>query len=109
MARSKQNIPGELMGEAAEIMKCIAHPIRLRILEILEKTDEMNVTTLCEKVGASQPVVSQQLSRMRMGGVLASRRDGTSVFYRVARPEVLGVLECIRKMGGRRRGKGESR
>jgi ArsR family transcriptional regulator len=92
------------MGEAAEVMKTIAHPIRLRILEILEREEEVNVTTLCEKTGASQPVVSQQLSRMRMSGVLATRREGTSIFYSVARPEVLGVLECIRRMGGRRRG-----
>ena len=35
---------------------------------------------------------------MRLEGVLETRREGTLVFYSVARPEVLGVLECIRKM-----------
>ena len=66
--------------------------------EILERDGEANVTALCEETGASQPVVSQQLSRMRHEGVLARRREGSSVHYRVARREVLGVLECIRKM-----------
>jgi DNA-binding transcriptional ArsR family regulator len=69
------------------------------VLEILERDGEVNVSALCEEAGASQPAISQQLSRMRLEGVLKSRRDGNAVYYRVARPEVLGVLECIRRMG----------
>ena len=41
-----------------------------------------------------------QLSRMRHEGVLGRRREGSSVFYHVAQREVLGVLDCIRKMDG---------
>jgi len=98
MSKQKAAIPDDLFDSAAAIMRSIAHPLRLRILEVLEKEIEANVTALCEATGASQPVVSQQLSRMRLEGVLASRREGSSVFYHVARPEVLGVLDCIRKM-----------
>ena len=103
MARAKPALSPELLATAAEIMKAIAHPVRLKILEILERVGEANVTTLVDKTGASQPVVSQQLSRLRHSGVLGCRREGTSMYYRVARPEVLGVLECARRMGGRRR------
>jgi ArsR family transcriptional regulator len=105
-ARAKGIVPTEVFESAAEVMKAIAHPIRLRILEILDLMGEANVTTLSEKTGASQPAVSQQLSRMRGGGVLGTRREGTSVFYRVERPEVLGMLDCIRKTCKPRRGRG---
>ena len=98
MPRPKTPISAELFDVAAAIMKSIAHPLRLRILEILERDGEANVSALCEETGASQPVVSQQLSRMRHEGVLARRREGSSVHYRVARREVLGVLDCVRKM-----------
>ena len=98
MGMPKAEIPADIMDRAASIMKAIAHPVRLRILETLEREREANVSALCEATGASQPVVSQQLARMRLEGVLETRREGTAVYYSVARPEVLGVLECIRKM-----------
>ena len=97
--KTRPPIRPEALDAAAAIMRAIAHPLRLRILEILEGAGEANVSALCEATGATQPVVSQQLSRMRLEGVLAARREGSSVHYRVARPEVLGVLECIRRMG----------
>lgn len=97
---SGKRIPAELLETAAVIMRAISHPLRLRILEVLEaRGSEANVSSLCEATGAPQPTVSQQLSRMRLEGVLEARKEGTHVFYRVARPEVLGVLDCIRKMG----------
>jgi len=98
MAKSKKDISMDVMERAATIMKAIAHPVRLRLLEILERDKEANVTALCQATGASQPVVSQQLARMRREGVLGTRREGTSVYYHVARPEVLGMLGCIRRM-----------
>ncbi|MHC4957998.1 MAG: ArsR/SmtB family transcription factor [Planctomycetota bacterium] len=91
-------ISPEAFDLAAAIMNAIAHPIRLRILEVLERQPEANVTELCARCQANQPTVSRQLARMRTAGVLATRRDGTSVYYRVARREVLGILECIRKL-----------
>ncbi len=79
-------------------MKAIGHPIRLRILEVLEREAEAGVSHLVEQVGTSQPLVSQQLARMRLEGVLGSERRGTRVIYFVAMPAVLGVLDCIRKL-----------
>jgi ArsR family transcriptional regulator len=92
-------ISPETFELAATIMNAIAHPYRLRILEVLERKPEANVTELCERCGANQPTISRQLARMRAAGVLTTRREGTNVYYRVARPEVLGVLECVRKLG----------
>ena len=98
MPDSKPPIPPELFDAAAEMLKAISHPLRLRILDILDRERELHVTDICERTGASQPSVSQQLSRMRLTGVLTARREGTSVYYSVARPAVLGVLQCIRSM-----------
>jgi ArsR family transcriptional regulator len=96
--KTRSPIPAPLLREAAGIMRAIAHPLRLRILELLEEEGEAGVSALCEGTGAAQPSVSQQLARMRLEGVLAARREGNQVIYRVARPEVLGVLGCIRRM-----------
>jgi len=79
-------------------MKAIGHPVRLRILEVLEREEEAHVSFLVQRTGASQPVVSQHLARMRLEGVLGRERRGNRVVYFVARPAVLGVLDCIRKL-----------
>jgi ArsR family transcriptional regulator len=94
--------PGAL-EDAAKVLRAVAHPLRLRLIEIIDAKGESNVSALCEASGAPQPAVSQQLARLRHEGVLAARRDGSQVFYRVARPEVLGLLDCVRRTarGGR--------
>jgi len=96
-------MPPELLERAAAVMKAIGHPLRLRILELLGAEREAGVTAICAALRAGQPLVSQQLGRMRLEGILAARREGAQVFYSVARPEVLGVLDCIRRMGKEKR------
>jgi ArsR family transcriptional regulator len=98
-----RRIAPEALEDAARVLRAVAHPLRLRLLEILGREGESNVTALCEASGAPQPAVSQQLARLRHEGVLAATREGSQVFYRVARPEVLGLLDCVRRTarGGR--------
>jgi ArsR family transcriptional regulator len=81
---------------AAEVLKTVAHPVRLRIVELLE-TEERSVNELKELLGVTQPLTSQHLSQMRMRGVLASRRKGTLIYYSIANPDVVKVIHCIRR------------
>lgn len=86
----------EKVERAAEILKVVAHPLRLRIVELLE-TREMAVGELQELLGVSQSLTSQQLSLMKARGVLKSRKNGKQVYYCVDRPEVIQVIHCLRK------------
>ena len=81
---------------AAEVLKTVAHPLRLRIVELLEY-GEKTVTELKELLGVTQPLTSQHLTQMRMRGVLGSRREGTLVYYSIANPDVIKVIHCIRR------------
>jgi ArsR family transcriptional regulator len=81
---------------AAEVLKTVAHPLRLRIVELLE-SGERSVNELKELLGVTQPLTSQHLSQMRMRGVLGSRREGTLVYYSIANPDVVKVIHCIRR------------
>jgi DNA-binding transcriptional ArsR family regulator len=78
----------------AEVMKAVAHPVRLQIIELLEKR-EMCVGDIVEAVGGKQAITSQQLNMMRDKGVLSSRRDGNKVFYRIENKNVIKLLACI--------------
>jgi ArsR family transcriptional regulator len=81
---------------AADILKSVAHPTRLRIAELLQ-TREMTVGEIQESLGISQSMTSQQLSLMKGRGILKSRKVGKSVYYGVDSPEVIQVLHCLKK------------
>ena len=80
--------------KVADVLKAIAHPVRLRIIELLEN-DEKCVGDIVESVGGKQSVTSQQLNMMKDKGVLDCRRDGTKVYYRIANRNVIKVLHCV--------------
>lgn len=91
-----QRISVETVREAAEVLRCIGHPVRLRIVELLETEGELNVSTIRENVGLEQAVASQHLGLMRNKGILASRREGVNVLYSILDEKVTQVIECLR-------------
>jgi ArsR family transcriptional regulator len=68
---------------ASRFLKALSNPIRLRLLYLLG-ADEMTVSELESALGLRQPAISQQLARLRAEGLIAGRRDGKSVHYRLA-------------------------
>lgn len=84
----------EKAEQVAEIMKALAHPIRLRILAVLSR-GELNVTELAQRLGIPQPHASLHLGVLRNHGVLNSRRDGPSVRYSLARKRLKELVEYL--------------
>ena len=78
----------------AEVLKAVAHPVRLQIIELLERK-EMCVGDITDAVGGKQAITSQQLNMMRDKGVLECRRDGVKVYYRIGDRSVLKLLHCV--------------
>ncbi len=93
--RRKQPIREDTFERVAHTLKAVAHPLRLRIIELLQDK-EMCVSDLIQALGTKPAITSQQLILMKDRGVLASRRDGSRVYYRVSNPNVVRVIECIR-------------
>jgi len=83
------------LDRVAHTLKAVAHPLRLRIVELLED-EELCVSDLIKALGTKPAVTSQQLVLMKDRGILASRRDGNRVYYRVSNPNVVRVIQCIR-------------
>ncbi len=81
---------------AARVIRVLGHPLRLRILESLE-IGERNVTDLQDELETTQAVISQQLAILRSEDVVASRREGSRVYYRIIEPKVSHILDCIRQ------------
>ncbi|WP_370642454.1 ArsR/SmtB family transcription factor [Afifella sp. H1R] len=80
---------------AADLMRSLSHPQRLLVLCALGR-EEKSVSQLRKELGGIDQVpMSQHLMRLRADGLVLSRRKGTNVFYRIARPEVLVVIETL--------------
>lgn len=79
---------------AADLMRSLSHPQRLLVLCALG-SEEKSVAQLRDELGIEQVPMSQQLMRLRADGLVEARREGTSVFYRIASAEVLMVIEAL--------------
>ena len=80
--------------ETAEFLKALAHPVRLQIVEILRQ-GEACVCHLEAHLVYRQPYISQQIMVLRKAGLLAERKDGTYVFYRLADTRVVKLLAML--------------
>jgi ArsR family transcriptional regulator, zinc-responsive transcriptional repressor len=94
--RPRPLLPLDHLRRIATCLRCVAHPYRLRIVEIL-LTGEYTVEQLAAHCGIPQPAASGHLRLMEGKGLLSSERRGRSVYYFVAEPRLRGILECVRE------------
>lgn len=81
---------------SALVLRCLGHPLRLRILDFLERGGEATVTQLQEGLGVEQAMASQHLANMWNKGILERRRDGVHVLYKIRDERARKVLDCVR-------------
>jgi DNA-binding transcriptional ArsR family regulator len=85
-------------AEAAQLLKLLANENRLLILCRLALAQEMSVSDLADAVGLSQSALSQHLARMREDGLLATRREAQTVFYRISDPNAARLLALLKSI-----------
>jgi DNA-binding transcriptional ArsR family regulator len=88
---------GQLQIFKAEFFKALAHPVRIRILEILVRGGR-SVHELQEALGVDQPAVSQQLAVLRSKNIVDSRKEGTAVRYTVRDTSIRDLLDVTRRI-----------
>lgn len=89
----KQQIP----RLKADFFKTLGHPLRIRALELLVD-GEKSVTDLREAIGTEQSHLSQQLGILRRAGLVTTRRNGPSVIYSLADPQIEELLAVSRAL-----------
>ncbi len=81
----------------AELFKALAHPARVRVLEVL-CTGEFSVGDLQPEVGIELSHLSQQLAILRKAGLVATRKEATSVYYSLRDPLIGDLLNVARRL-----------
>ena len=96
-------IPVEHLERMASVLRLLAHPQRLRVVEHLERARSAPVHAITARLGLPQAAVSQHLNLMRRVGLVRADRRGREVWYAIGDARALTILGCIRrKQGGNR-------
>lgn len=82
------------LNARAEILKALAHPTRLCIVEELEK-GERRVGDLTKLIGDDMSTVSKHLTILKNAGLVSDQKRGTTVFYRLRVPCVMNFMNCV--------------
>ena len=94
----------DTLERVAPIIRNLAHPLRLRIIDFLRHEGEpQSVGEIVRAAKGSQAVVSQHLRVLRDQGILSARREGSFILYAISDKTVLLILDCIRMHAAERK------
>ncbi|MDX9848130.1 MAG: metalloregulator ArsR/SmtB family transcription factor [Tenuifilaceae bacterium] len=85
----------EQLEQAASMLKAIAHPMRIAILNFLDDGKRMTVTEIHEKLEIEQSTTSHHLGILKDKGVLQSKREGKNTYYFLRNDSLSKIMDCI--------------
>ena len=95
-----QDLSIEDLARMAKVLKLLAHPYRLKIIDLLESEDSAPVHALVDRLGLPQAAVSGHLKKMLRAGLVESKRRGQEVWYALGDRRSLTILNCMRAKKG---------
>ena len=87
----------EQLEKAASMLKAIAHPMRIAILNYLEDGKKMTVTEIHDLLKIEQSTTSHHLGILKDKGVLTSHRDGKNTYYYLKHDKLANIIDCLSK------------
>ena len=95
MRKAKVTINNEKLQVSSEILRALAHPLRMRILEFIDKHKTINVNKIYNTLKLEQSITSQHLRILRLAGVVITHRDGKFIHYSIDYPKIAHVLKAV--------------
>ncbi len=95
MRKTKITINNEKIEESSEILRALAHPLRMRILEFIDKNKTINVNKIYNTLDLEQSITSQHLRILRIAGIVNTERKGKFVHYQIDYSRVADILKAI--------------
>lgn len=85
----------DILEEKSEILKALAHPVRLCIVKGLMQHDVCNVTTMQSCLEVPQSTISQHLAKLKAAGIIEGKREGVKINYFVVNEEARKIIQAI--------------
>ncbi|MCG8328185.1 MAG: metalloregulator ArsR/SmtB family transcription factor [Chitinophagales bacterium] len=95
MRKTKVSISNERLEASAEVLRAVAHPLRMKILEFIDKNDEINVNKIYNTLNLEQSITSQHLRILRLAGLVITQRDGKYIHYSIDYDKLANVVGSV--------------
>jgi len=92
-----ENLNADQLEKVANMLKAIAHPMRIAIINFLEDGKKLTVTEIHELLNIEQSTTSHHLGILKDKGVLASKREGKNTYYFLKNENLSNIVECLNK------------
>lgn len=101
MKKTKVTFQNEKLHTSVELMRALAHPLRLQILGFIDQHGTINVNQIYNTLNIEQSITSQHLRILRSTGVLEAERDGKFIRYNIHYPTVEKAVKAINNFLGK--------
>jgi DNA-binding transcriptional ArsR family regulator len=91
----QQRVDPNKMERAAAMLKVLAHPKRMAIVDLLGREEKLTVTKIYTELDMPQAIASQHLITLKDRGVLTSQKSGTKIYYSLLVPHLTDVIRCL--------------
>ena len=95
MRKAKVNISHDKLQVSSEILRALAHPLRMKILEFIDHNDEINVNKIYNTLKLEQSITSQHLRILRLAGLVSTSREGKFIHYSINYDQVTNAVQSI--------------
>jgi DNA-binding transcriptional ArsR family regulator len=95
MGDIKLRVDIKKLERAAYVLKTVAHPTRIAVIDLLDQAAQLSVSELCGLLKCEQSVLSHHLTNMRDKGILEAKRDGKNIYYSLTDKTITNIIECI--------------
>jgi DNA-binding transcriptional ArsR family regulator len=95
MKRTKVAFNQEKLQYSSELLRALAHPLRLQILEFIDKHKEINVNKIYHALKIEQSITSQHLKVLRMAGIVDYDKDGKFIHYRIDYDRLINTAKAL--------------
>lgn len=96
MSKAKVVINQEKLHDSIELLRALAHPLRIQLLAFIDQHDSINVNKIYSALELEQSITSQHLKILRAVGLVTTEREGKLIHYKVDYPKVIRAVEQIK-------------
>jgi len=97
MTATASKMDAQKLERIADILKCIAHPVRLRVMELLQQQEPRTVSEIRTALGIEQSLLSHHLTKMKDKGILQAVRQGKHIHYQLTDRQLTKLFDCMEK------------
>jgi DNA-binding transcriptional ArsR family regulator len=95
MRKARAQINNERLQVSSDILRALAHPLRMKILEFIDKNKTINVNKIYNTLKLEQSITSQHLKILRASGLVHTHREGKFIHYTVDYPKLVNAMRAV--------------